>query len=540
MNNITESKPWLALASQQRDMSQQHLRTLFAEDPSRALRFRLSAAQLHLDYSRNHIHIETLTQLAALADAAHLSEKREALFTGEAVNSTEQRPALHTALRDKKKTAIFVEGKNIADQIKASLLKMEDFAEKVRQGVWQGVTGKAIQHVVNIGIGGSHTGPLLCTEALKPFATSSIRCDFISSVDNVHIEEVLCRIDPETTLFVISSKSFGTLETLSNAKTVLAWMQARLGSEVLKKHFVAVTAEQEKARAFGFSDEQIFPLWSWVGGRYSVWSAIGLPIMLQVGVSHFRDFLAGADEMDQHFRTAPFLQNMPVVMALLGIWYINFFGSQAHAVVPYAHRLQHFLPYLQQADMESNGKRTRHHGDTAVYRTGPVLFGAEGSIGQHAYHQLLHQGNHLIPVDFILVGQTTDQKSDAHQNLLLASGLSQAQALLLGKTYEEAYTELASYGYTPTERAWHAKHRVIPGNKPSNILYMDCIDPKRLGALIALYEHKIFVQGVIWEINSFDQWGIELGKQLLPAILARIHAHDKTKTFWELLGELHS
>jgi glucose-6-phosphate isomerase len=422
---------------------------------------------------------------------------------------------------------------------------LHDVVNKIQSQTWKGITGKPISHVVNIGIGGSYMGPMMCAHALKHFAMTSLQFHFIASIDKDHLDDILQQIDPDTTLFIISSKSFTTLETLTNAASVAAWMKQQFGEKVMAHHFVAVTAAKDKAIAFGIPQENIFPLWDFVGGRYSIWSAIGLPLRLMIGNQQLADFLAGAYAMDQHFRHAEFAQNMPVILALLGVWYMNFFGTTAHAIIPYSHRLRYLVPYLQQADMESNGKSVNVAGQCINYATSPVLFGEEGVIGQHAYHQLLHQGQHLIPVDFILVGKGrsgTSQEtrvnrnhdpqqnapSHSHHDILLASALSQAQALMHGKTYDEARHELLASHYTQQDANELAYHQIIPGNKPSNILLLERMTPSQLGALIALYEHKIFVQGTIWNINSFDQWGVELGKQLLPAILQHIrHEHER-------------
>jgi glucose-6-phosphate isomerase len=487
--NLTDLAEWQALASHQRDICKEHMRDWFLQDTDRFSRFSLKTGHLFLDYSRNRINQETITRLCALARAVGLSNKIHALFSGEAVNASEMRPALHTALRDAKQSPIEVNGKNIAPLIADALSKMQRFVSQVHSNQWRGATGKPIKHVVNIGIGGSYLGPMMCTQALKDFAVSPLQFHFISTIDQSHRQDVLEQIDPEATLFIVSSKSFSTLETLTNAREIMQWL--KLDATAIAHHFIAVTAAPEKARALGIPNDNIFPLWDWVGGRYSIWSAIGLPLMLMIGDNHFRDFLAGANHMDQHFLTADFEHNMPTLLGLLSIWYINFFQVSAFAIAPYSYRLRHFVPYIQQAEMESNGKCVNTEGKAIHYATGPVIFGEEGSNGQHAYHQLLHQGQHLVPVDFILIGQS--------ESVLLASGLSQAQALLLGNTKEA--------------------HQSIPGNRPSNILFLDRLTPESLGALLALYEHKIFVQSAIWDIIPFDQWGVELGKQLLPDIL---------------------
>jgi glucose-6-phosphate isomerase len=539
MKNLTELNEWQTLLHHQSEIANHPMRDWFLQDKQRFSRFSLSCCDILLDYSRNRINDKTLLLLCDLAKRMNLAEKIEALFSGHAINGTEKRPALHTALRDPEHTAIFVNHKNVAEEIQQSQKKLADFVNCIHSKTWKGITGKPISHVVNIGIGGSYIGPMMCTDALKQFAITSLQFHFIASIDKDHLDDILQKIDPETTLFIISSKSFSTLETLTNAESVSTWMKSQFGEDVIKHHFIAVTAAKDRALAFGIPEENIFPLWGFVGGRYSVWSAIGLPLMLMIGNEQFAQFLQGAYGMDQHFRQADFAQNMPVLLALLGIWYMNFFGTTAHAIIPYAHRLRYLIPYLQQADMESNGKSVNVVGHHINYTTSPVLFGEEGVIGQHAYHQLLHQGQHLIPVDFILVGKTEQKNTThAHHDILMASALSQAQALMHGKTYEEAQQELLAHH--STEHADElAHHQIIPGNKPSNILFLKRLTPKQLGALLALYEHKIFVQGVIWDINSFDQWGVELGKQLLLPILQQIQdkheSENNSSTLFDLI-----
>jgi glucose-6-phosphate isomerase len=497
MKNPTELKQWPALTAHQRDIAPSHMRDWFTQDPLRFSRFSLQAGELLLDYSRNRITDLTLSLLCQLAEEAQLAAKIAALFAGDAINFSENRPALHTALRDVRHTPVYINGENIALPIQHALDAMRDLTNQIHKHEWRGATGRPIEHIVNIGIGGSYLGPMMCTQALKDFAVSALQFHFISTIDQSHLQDVLQQIDPETTLFIISSKSFGTLETLTNARAILRFMQEKIGPRALSHHFIAVTAVPEKAQELGIPSEHIFPLWDFVGGRYSIWSAIGLPLMLMIGPDQFEEFLAGAHTMDTHFRTTDFAHNMPVILGLLSIWYINFFGVVAHAIAPYSYRLRHFVPYIQQAEMESNGKCVNSEGNRIHYATGPVIFGEEGSNGQHAYHQLLHQGQHLIPVDFILVGQQA--AGDEQQAILMASGLSQAQALLQGSS---------QHG-----------HQLAPGNRPSNIIFLNRLTPASLGSLLALYEHKIFVQSAIWNIIPFDQWGVELGKQLLPDIL---------------------
>jgi glucose-6-phosphate isomerase len=540
MKNLTELEIWQALARHQRDIADQHMRDWFEKDEQRFATFTLPMGEMLLDYSRNRITETSLSLLCELAHAVSLPEKIQALFSGKPLNTTEKRPVLHTALRDQRHTPIMVNGENIAPLITQTDDKMRSFTAAVLEKKWRGATGKAISYVVNIGIGGSYLGPMMCTHALKNVAVSALQFHFISSVDPVNLNEVLQQIDPETTLFIISSKSFSTLETMTNASTLASWMKDKLGEKAIQHHFIAITAATQKARDFGIPEDHIFPLWDWVGGRYSIWSAIGLPLMLMIGEQGFADFKTGAYQMDEHFRQADFAHNMPVLLALLSIWYINFFGTSVQAIVPYADRLRYLIPYLQQAEMESNGKNINIHGKAISYSTGSVIFGEEGCDGQHAYHQLLHQGQHLIPVDFILVGKATPENTlHFQQHILIASGLSQAQALMRGKTYEEAYSELRAANYSEALAAELGAHRVIPGNRPSNILFLDRITPHNLGALIALYEHKIFVQGIIWGINSFDQWGVELGKQLLPGILKSVDNGQQHSLDCATLGLIH-
>ncbi|MDR3478157.1 MAG: glucose-6-phosphate isomerase [Gammaproteobacteria bacterium] len=519
MKNITELAPWQALKAHQKHIVTQYMQDWFAEDPIRFARFSMQVGGILLDYSKNRITQETINLLCDLARATQLSSKIEALFDGQIINTTENRPALHTALRNRGGHPVYVNGENIMPLIEATLEKMRSLTEKVRNGTWLGSTGKRITDIINIGIGGSHLGPLSTTHALADFATENLRCHFISNIDSAHIHEVLKQIQPDTSLFIVSSKSFTTLETITNARTLKKWLQNALGENAVAKHFIAVTASADKAVEFGILPENIFPLWDWVGGRYSIWSAIGLPLALLIGMDQFLEFLRGAYEMDQHFRHADFASNLPVVLGLLGIWYINFFDANNHAIVPYTHHLTHLRTYLQQADMESNGKNISQQGMSIDYQTGPIIWGEQGCNAQHAFHQLLHQGQHLIPVDFILVGSNKNNFAD-HHDILVASGLSQAQALLRGKSYEEAFSELITDGYSPQIAEHLAQHKTIPGNRPSNTLFLEQMTPYHLGAFLALYEHKIFVQGAIWNINSFDQWGVELGKQLLPQILA--------------------
>jgi glucose-6-phosphate isomerase len=520
---ITELTEWQALEMHQKQIANARMQDWFLSDPLRYSRFSLEVGGVLLDYSKNRIDTKTISLLCDLAKATNLSAQIEALFKGAPVNMTEKRPALHTALRNKSATPVYVNGQNITPVIASTFKRMRDFTDEVRNGTRQGSTSKPITDIINIGIGGSHLGPLLTTHALTDFTSNNLRCHFISNIDSAHLHEVLEQLNPETSLFIVSSKSFTTLETITNAHTIKAWLLqhlSHLGSatHIIEKHFVAVTAAAAKAVSFGIPEDQIFPLWNWVGGRYSVWSAIGLPLALMCGMENFSVFLDGADEMDEHFRHADFSHNMPVLMALLGIWYINFFAANNHAIIPYSHHLSHLRTYLQQADMESNGKSISQQGTSIAYATGPIIWGEQGCNAQHAFHQLLHQGQHLTPVDFILTGAAHDNFK-MHHDILIASGLSQAQALMQGKSFQQAFDELIQDGRSAADATELAKHKSISGNRPSNVLFLNKVTPRNLGALLALYEHKIFVQGAIWQINSFDQWGVELGKQLLPQIL---------------------
>ncbi|TVP55210.1 MAG: glucose-6-phosphate isomerase [Halomonadaceae bacterium] len=503
-------------------MANVHMRELFHQDPGRFSRFSLTAAGLTLDYSKNRVRDDSLAQLFALARSRQLPQRIESLFLGEQVNTTEQRPALHFALRAPANASITVDGENIMPQVQATLDRMESFVWRVRSTQWRGFSNKPFTDVVSIGIGGSFLGPKLVSASLKPYWHGRLNCHYVANIDGSDITEVLRHIDPETTLFLIQSKSFGTQETLENTKVAREWFLHNGGCEqTIGKHFVAVTANDAAAREFGIEADNIFPMWDWVGGRYSLWSAIGLPTALTIGMDNFRALLAGAQHMDRHFRTAPLEQNMPVILGLLGVWYSNFFGADTHAVLPYDHYLRGLPAHIQQLDMESNGKRVRLDGQAVDYQTGPIIWGGVGANGQHAYHQLLHQGTRLAPADFIMPLKTHNPVGD-HHRILFANGLSQTQALMHGKTEDEALKEMLDAGVPPADAKALAPHKAIPGNKPSNTLLFDKTTPETLGALIALYEHKVFVQGALWDLDSFDQWGVELGKQLGKDILSQL------------------
>lgn len=523
MENCTHLPEWNKLKKHYESMAHCKMSDWFKTDNMRFQRFSLKINNIFLDYSKNRINPDTLSLLINLANACHLKENITALFKGEMVNNSEKRPALHTALRAKTET-LLVNEKNIMADIGTVKKKMRVFTDKVRSMQWQGATGKPINQIVNVGIGGSHAGPLMATRALKSYAHPHMEFHFISNVDPLEIESLLKQIDPERTLFIISSKSFTTIETLTNAHTIKTWLHHYFksrGVDDVSQHFIGVTQATEKAIAFGIHPEHIFPLWEWVGGRYSIWSAIGLPLALAIGMDAFEEFLNGAEKMDDHFQNAPFAENMPVILALLGIWYINFFNFPHQAIITYSHALKYLRMYLQQLDMESNGKNIAKCGNPINFPTAPIIWGDEGCDGQHTYYQLLHQGQHVVPIDFILVGPN-NKNFEGHHDVLFSSALSQAQALLEGKSYEEAYHELKHHGYSDHLSREVAKYKIHPGNRPSTFIVLDRLTPANLGALLALYEHKVFVQGVLWQINSFDQWGVELGKKLLPSILNHV------------------
>ncbi|WP_166269762.1 glucose-6-phosphate isomerase [Marinobacter caseinilyticus] len=519
---LTSRPEWQALIDHQADIKYLHMRDLFNRDPKRFERYFLEAAGLALDYSKNLVTEETLQHLFTLARSCQLPARIEAMFRGDRVNVTENRPALHVALRNLSDEPVKVDGTDIMPEIRDTLARMEEFVWRVNSTQWRGFTNKPFTDVVSIGIGGSFLGPKLVSASLKPYWHGRLNCHYVANIDGSHITEVLRHINPETTLFLIQSKSFRTQETLENTRVAREWFLHNGGSEErISKHFVAVTANAKEAVKFGIAEENIFPMWDWVGGRYSLWSAIGLPTALTIGMDNFRGLLAGANAMDQHFRTAPLEENLPVILALLGIWYGNFWGADAHAILPYDHYLRGLPAHLQQLDMESNGKCVTQAGEPVNYQTGPIIWGGAGANGQHAYHQLLHQGTKLSPADFIIPLHTHNPVGN-HHAILFANCLSQTQALMQGKTEDEARAELAAQGLDENAINRLARHKVIPGNKPSNTLLFERATPRTVGALIALYEHKTYTQGVIWDVDSFDQWGVELGKQLGEGILDRL------------------
>jgi len=522
MSRLTASPAWQALAAHQRAMAGVHLRDLFAADPQRFARFSLRHQDILLDYSKNLLTTETLRLLLDLAAAAELPRWIQAMFAGAPINATERRPALHVALRNRADRPILVDGEDVMPAVNRVLERMRAFAEAVRRGAWTGFTGKPIAAVVNIGIGGSDLGPRMAVRALAPYARPQLRVRFVANVDPTELAEALQGLDPETTLFVVASKTFATQETMTNAHSARAWFLRHAGAEAaVARHFVAVSTHAQRVARFGIDPANMFGFWDWVGGRYSVWSAVGLPLLLAIGWERFTEFLAGAHAVDEHFRTAPPAANMPVIMGLLGVWYNNFWGAQSHAILPYDQHLELLPAYLQQADMESNGKGVTRAGQPVDYQTGPVLWGQPGTNGQHAFFQLLHQGTKLVPCDFLVPARSHHPLGDHHAKLV-ANCFAQSEALMRGRTAAEARAELSRQGVTGDQLELLTAARTFPGNRPSNTLLFRQLTPATLGALIALYEHKIFVQGVIWDINSFDQMGVELGKVLADAILPQL------------------
>jgi glucose-6-phosphate isomerase len=510
-------KAWKALSSHYRQTKELHLRKLFATDAKRGERMTLEALGLYLDYSKNRITNETLKLLLRLADESDLRSCIKAMFSGEKINTTENRAVLHVALRAPKGASILVDGKNVVPEVHAVLDKMEAFSKRVRSGAWKGQTGKRIRNVINIGIGGSDLGPVMAYEALKHYSDRSLIFRFVSNVDGIDFVEATHDLDPAETLFIVSSKTFTTQETMTNAQSARAWLLAGLkgNPKAVAKHFVAVSTNAEKVSAFGIDTANMFGFWDWVGGRYSMDSAIGLSTMLAIGPKHYRAMLAGFHELDEHFRTAAFEKNLPVLMGLLSIWNTNFLGAETVAVLPYEQYLKRFPAYLQQLTMESNGKHVTLDGKKVDYQTSPVYWGEPGTNGQHSFYQLIHQGTRLIPCDFIAFGQALT-RLDRHHDILMANVFAQTEALAFGKTAEEVKAEGTADALVP--------HRVFEGNRPSNTILVERLTPAVLGKLIALYEHIVFAQGVIWNVNSFDQWGVELGKALAQRIIPELES----------------
>ena len=534
-HRFTQLPAYAQLQAHYEDLKDRSMRDLFAEDPQRFTTFSRQFADILLDFSKNRITTETLNLLLQLADQAELKDAIGKMFSGDKINRTEDRAVLHVALRNRSNTPILVDGKDVMPDVNDVLDHMKSFTERIRSGEWKGYTGEAITDVVNIGIGGSDLGPVMVTEALKPYADDKkLRVHFVSNVDGVHIYETLQTVQPETTLFLIASKTFTTQETMTNAQTARQWfLDAAKDEAAIAKHFAALSTNKKEVEKFGIDPANMFGFWDWVGGRYSLWSAIGLSIALYVGFDTFEELLDGAHAMDEHFRDTPPDQNLPVILALVGIWYNNFFGAQTEAILPYDQYMHRFAAYFQQGDMESNGKSVDRDGNPVDYQTGPIIWGEPGTNGQHAFYQLIHQGTKLIPCDFLAPAVSQRSVGD-HHKILMANFFAQPEALMNGKTEEEAADELRKSGKSEEEIQALAPFKAFPGNRPTNSILFKKLTPHTLGSLIALYEHKIFTQGVIWAIYSFDQWGVELGKQLASRILpelqddAPVSTHDSS------------
>ena len=517
---LTERSEWKALEAHYSEMKDVHIRDLFTE-AGRAGEFTLKADDLLLDYSKNRVNAETMSKLLALAKSADLKKWIEAMFTGEKINATEDRSVLHVALRSPQNAVIEVDGVNVVPEVHAVLDQMAEFSNLVRSGTWKGFTGKKIKNIVNIGIGGSDLGPVMAYEALKSYTQRDLNLIFVSNVDGTHIAEALQDIDAEETIFIVASKTFTTQETMTNAHSAREWCIDQLKDEAaIAKHFVALSTNSEAVSEFGIDTANMFAFWDWVGGRYSLTSAIGLPLMIAIGPENYTELLAGYHKMDTHFRTAPFAENMPVILALLGIWYNNFFGAESQAILPYDQYMSRFAAYFQQGDMESNGKSTTRSGEKVDYQTGPIIWGEPGTNGQHAFYQLIHQGSKLIPCDFIGFCKSQNPIGDHHVKLM-ANFFAQTEALAFGKTKEALEAE--------GETAELIPHKTFEGNRPTNTIMSETLTPSVLGQLVALYEHKIFVQGIIWDIYSFDQWGVQLGKVLAAGILPELESESPLK-----------
>ena len=528
----TQTRSWQKLSEHFAAIKDVHLKDLFAEDPDRFKHFHVRFHDILVDYSKNRLTRETLSLLIELARETGVQTAVSRMFAGEKINETEDRAVLHIALRNRANSPIMVDGQDVMPRVNAVLAKMELFSNRVRSGQWRGYTGKKITDIVNVGIGGSDLGPVMVTEALRPYAAPGLAVHFVSNIDGTHITETLKRLDPETTLFMIASKTFTTQETMTNAFSARDWFLSQAGDQAhVARHFVALSTNVAKVEAFGIDPANMFEFWDWVGGRYSLWSAIGLSIACSVGFKNFTDLLQGAHEMDCHFRDTPFENNIPAILALIGIWYNNFFGAATEAILPYDQYMHRFPAYFQQGNMESNGKSTDRNGSRVTYQTGPIIWGEPGTNGQHAFYQLVHQGTKLIPADF-LAPAISHNPIGSHHNILLSNFFAQAEALMNGKSKEDVVAELKLSGKTDGEIEKLAPHKIFEGNKPSNSILFRKLTPRVLGSLIAMYEHKIFVQGVVWNIFSFDQWGVELGKQLANNILPELKgdkpaaAHD--------------
>jgi glucose-6-phosphate isomerase len=526
--SVTQSPAWKALEAHQKSIAGKHMRDLFTEDSKRFDKFTLRFNDILLDFSKNRITDETWKLLLDLAKQADVKGFAERMMTGEKINTTEDRAVLHVALRNKSNRAINVDGKDVMPEVSAVLKHMREFSDAIRSGSWTGYTGKKITDVINIGIGGSDLGPVMATEALKPYGTRDLNVHFVSNIDGTHMAETLRKLNPETALFIVASKTFTTQETITNAVTAKEWfLKTAKDQKHVAKHFVALSTNEKEVTKFGIDKANMFAFWDWVGGRYSLWSAIGLPIMVFIGPDNFDELLAGGHAMDEHFRTTPLEKNLPVALALMGIWYNDFFNAQTQAILPYDQYMHRFAAYFQQGDMESNGKSVTRDGQKiADYQTGPVIWGEPGTNGQHAFYQLIHQGTKLIPCDFLAPVETHNPIGQ-HHPILLSNFFAQTEALMKGKTADEVRAELKGSPLTGAKLDALVEQKVFQGNKPTNSIMFQKLTPRTLGSLIAMYEHKIFTQGVIWNINSFDQWGVELGKQLAKAILPELDGMGK-------------
>ena len=535
MSQINQSPIWQALNQHKKDIESISLREMFKSDPERFNQFHIQFNDLLLDYSKHHISKETISLLVKLAKEVDLENWRDRMFEGEKINSTEHRAVLHTALRNQNQTPIMSDGEDVMPKVKNVLKKMRRFSEEVRSGQWKGFTGKPITNVINIGIGGSDLGPTMVCQALKPYGSKTITPHFVSNVDGADLSQALEKCNPETTLFIVASKTFTTQETMTNAFSARDWfLKTAKDNQHIKKHFVALSTNQHVVSQFGIDTENMFEFWDWVGGRYSLWSAIGLSIALYIGMDSFEELLKGGFEMDEHFKTAPIEQNIPMMMGLLGVWNINFFNFPTHAILAYDQGLSKLASYLQQADMESNGKFINRDGERIDFHTGPVLWGEVGTNGQHAFYQLLHQGTEIVPADFIIPIEShyaIGKDGNEHHKILLANFIAQTQSLMLGKSYDEARAEIEKQGFEGEDIESFIPQKTFEGNRPTSSILFQKLTPKTLGQLIAMYEHKIFTQGIIWNINSFDQWGVEYGKQIAKQVLPKLSEKTPTHDF---------
>lgn len=531
MPQLTDSKAWKALEQHYQEVKDLHMRHLFEEDPARYEKFSTRMDDILLDFSKNRITDETFRLLIDLVKEADVEGWREQMFTGSTINGSEFRPVLHTALRNRSNTPVFVDGEDVMPKVNRVLEQLRYFSDRVRGGHWRGYSGHLIKDVINIGIGGSDLGPHVVCDAMKPYAQRGMHVHFVSNVDPTHLSEILKFVKPESTLFIISSKTFTTQETMMNAQSAREWFVNLTHNEkAVSRHFVAVSTNKEAAQSFGILPENIFEFWDWVGGRYSLWSAIGLPIVLYLGMDRFLEMLEGAHAMDLHFRQTPLEKNIPVILAVMGIWYNNFHNAQSHAVMAYNQYLRRLPAHLQQLDMESNGKTVNRDGERVNYLTGPIIWGETGSNCQHAFFQLLHQGTKPVPSDFLIPCRTVNPLGKQHR-VLMSNYFAQTRALMMGKTEAEARAELEAAGLDEEEIAEVLPHKIFEGNKPTNSIIFDRLNPRSIGAILAMYEHKVFVQGVIWNINSFDQWGVEYGKQLADDIFQTLDAREKSEQY---------